>query len=451
MPVLFTNNASAPLAASISSSATTIVVTTGQGALFPALSGSDYFYATLTNSSNQLEIVKVTARSSDTMTVVRGQEGTTARAYSAADKIEIRVTAAGLTNMAQLDKTQTFSVTPTFTNPLAVASGGTGVTTSTGSGANVLATSPTLVTPVLGTPTSGNLANCTFPTLNQNTTGTANNVTGIVAVANGGTGLATLTANNVLLGNGTSTPLAVAPGTTGNVLASNGTTWVSISVTPDVQTFTSTGTWTKPTGGQTMARIQVWGGGAGGGQNVGTGGGGAYNELTVPLSFLAATVTATVGAGGAGAGGSSTGGTGGNSSFALATSVNGRSAVTAFGGHGSGYGGGQLSAGGSSGPGTPSIGTTYDTNTSTLYPLGSAFAPGGIWNGGYGGGAGQGGALFGGAGGGDYNGPQNLSVWGGNGGYTGSLNGSAPGGGGARNPFSTGGTGGGGQIIITSY
>jgi hypothetical protein len=44
---------------------------------------------------------------------------------------------------------------------LPVASGGTGSTTSTGSGAVVLATSPTLVTPVLGTPTSGTLTNCT--------------------------------------------------------------------------------------------------------------------------------------------------------------------------------------------------------------------------------------------------------------------------------------------------
>jgi len=139
MPVLFTNNASAPLAASISSSATTITVTTAQGALFPALSGSDYFYATLTNSSNQLEIVKVTARVSDSMTVVRGQEGTTARAYSAADKIEVRVTAAGLTNMVQLDGAQTisgaknFSTTPTFSGgALSVSGGGTGVSTLTG-------------------------------------------------------------------------------------------------------------------------------------------------------------------------------------------------------------------------------------------------------------------------------------------------------------------------------
>jgi hypothetical protein len=44
---------------------------------------------------------------------------------------------------------------------LKVAKGGTGVGTSTGSGNNVLSTSPTLVTPVLGTPTSGTLSNCT--------------------------------------------------------------------------------------------------------------------------------------------------------------------------------------------------------------------------------------------------------------------------------------------------
>lgn len=52
-------------------------------------------------------------------------------------------------------------------------------------------------------------------------------VTGTLPVANGGTGAATLTANNVLLGNGTSALQVVAPSTVGNVLVSNGTTWVS--------------------------------------------------------------------------------------------------------------------------------------------------------------------------------------------------------------------------------
>ena len=54
-------------------------------------------------------------------------------------------------------------------------------------------------------------------------------LTTALTVAQGGTGAATLTANNVLLGNGTSALQAVAPGTSGNVLTSNGTTWVSSS------------------------------------------------------------------------------------------------------------------------------------------------------------------------------------------------------------------------------
>jgi hypothetical protein len=57
-------------------------------------------------------------------------------------------------------------------------------------------------------------------------------------VTSGGTGLATLTANNVILGNGTSNPSFVAPGNSANVLTSNGTTWVS-SVVPQPEFFSS--------------------------------------------------------------------------------------------------------------------------------------------------------------------------------------------------------------------
>jgi len=93
MGIKLTNNAFATLAAGINSSATSITLTSGQGARFPTLTASDYFYATLVDTSNNLEIVKCTARSTDVLTVVRGQESTTARAYSTGDRIEIRLTA----------------------------------------------------------------------------------------------------------------------------------------------------------------------------------------------------------------------------------------------------------------------------------------------------------------------------------------------------------------------
>lgn len=93
MGIKVANNAFGTLAASITNSDTSITLTTGQGARFPSLGAGDYFYATLIDTSNNLEIVKCTARSTDVLTVVRAQESTTARAYSAGDRIEIRITA----------------------------------------------------------------------------------------------------------------------------------------------------------------------------------------------------------------------------------------------------------------------------------------------------------------------------------------------------------------------
>jgi hypothetical protein len=94
MGLKVTNNAFGTLNAGINSSVTTIVLSAGEGARFPTLSAGDYFYATLIDTSNNLEIVKVTARSTDTMTVVRAQDSTTARAFSTNDRFELRPTAA---------------------------------------------------------------------------------------------------------------------------------------------------------------------------------------------------------------------------------------------------------------------------------------------------------------------------------------------------------------------
>ncbi len=166
----------------------------------------------------------------------------------------------------------------TVAGTLAVANGGTGVTTSTGTGSTVLSTSPTFVTPILGTPTSVTLTNGTglpigtgvsglgtgvatalavnigsagAPVVNGGALGTPSSgtltnatglplttgVTGTLPVGNGGTGATTLTANNVLLGNGASAVQVVAPGTAGNVLTSNGTTWQSTAPTSGVSTI----------------------------------------------------------------------------------------------------------------------------------------------------------------------------------------------------------------------
>lgn len=118
MGVKFANSAYATLASSITSSATSITLTTGQGARFPSLSGSDYFYATLIDTSNNLEIVKCTARSTDVLTVVRGQESTTARAYSAGDRIELRITAQGIVDVVNtLIETGVLTVPGTSSSP----------------------------------------------------------------------------------------------------------------------------------------------------------------------------------------------------------------------------------------------------------------------------------------------------------------------------------------------
>lgn len=92
--ILFANNAATTLASAITASDTSITVATGTGALFPTITGVDYFYCTLQGTGGTpREIVKVTATAGDTFTVVRGQDGTTASAFSQFDYFELRVVA----------------------------------------------------------------------------------------------------------------------------------------------------------------------------------------------------------------------------------------------------------------------------------------------------------------------------------------------------------------------
>lgn len=104
MGVRFVNNFNALLAASLSNIDTTIPIAAGFGATLTtklgAPLGTDHIYATLVNSANDIEIVKVTAISGDNLTVVRGVDNTTARPWLAGDCISFRANAAALMEVA---------------------------------------------------------------------------------------------------------------------------------------------------------------------------------------------------------------------------------------------------------------------------------------------------------------------------------------------------------------
>lgn len=130
---LFSNNASTTLSATISSGATTLTVPTGKGALFSSPSGGDYELLTISDGTN-VEIVKMTGRSSDTLTIVRGQEGTSASGWTVGATtitVEGRITKQTLKNIAGTGATEPTSFvlgqdnTSVVTNGVSVGVGNT--------------------------------------------------------------------------------------------------------------------------------------------------------------------------------------------------------------------------------------------------------------------------------------------------------------------------------------
>jgi hypothetical protein len=237
----------------------------------------------------------------------------------------------------------------------------------------------------------------------------------------------------------------------------------------DYQPFTSSGTWTKPSGLSTNAIVvvEMWGGGGGGGRSgsstdnsAGGGGGGAYATRVFLASSLNATESVTVGAGGAGGASNGTSGSAGGNSIFKSTAF-----LAAYGG-----GSGNASSGGSQG----GNGGTVDGIALWLGDGASdastdvASTRGTFWGGG-GGGAGSSatsgpgaGSLFGSGGGGGAKVTSGsataggVSVYGGNGGQgaggnsgaASGSNGTAPGGGGGAGRANTSGNGARGEVRV---
>jgi hypothetical protein len=100
MTPIFTNNAVGTLAASYTPDATALTLSGGQGDKFPSPLAGEFFPVTVVNPANEIEVVWCTAKTGDTLTVVRGQEGTTARALAAGEKAEHRLTAGAINSIS---------------------------------------------------------------------------------------------------------------------------------------------------------------------------------------------------------------------------------------------------------------------------------------------------------------------------------------------------------------
>jgi hypothetical protein len=253
---------------------------------------------------------------------------------------------------------------------------------ATGTGNVVLSSSPTLVTPALGTPSALVLTNATalpagaLPALTGDVTTSAGSAATTIATNAVTNAKAAQMAANTVKGNNTGSPANAA-----DLTVSQAQTLLAIKPAVDRQVFSASGTWTKPAGTIINVRVIMIGSAGGGGSGaevvaLGTaesggagGGGGAYNECTFDPANLASTETVTVGTGGTG-GAALTGAGNGN--------VGGNGSATTFGttvkcrtGNGFGGAGGQSAAasgagggGGSFSDGTAGSGSTNGTGGS---------------------------------------------------------------------------------------
>jgi hypothetical protein len=183
-----------------------------------------------TNSSGQIIDASSASLSNNTSGTAGGLSGSpniTVSAITATtiNKVTITAPATGSTLTIANGKTLTVNNTLTLagTDSTTMTFPGSSDTVVTLAASQTLTnktlTSPTMTTPVLGTPSSGNLANCTFPTLNQNTTGSAASCTGNSATVTGLSVVSgkTLTVNNSITVAGTDSTTMTFPSTSATI------------------------------------------------------------------------------------------------------------------------------------------------------------------------------------------------------------------------------------------
>lgn len=215
--VQFSNNASSQLAAGVGAGDVTLALLGGSGAEFPSINpaNDEWFPVTLYDDSNNVEIVHVTARTGDTLTVARGQEGTVARGWLAGTKLDHRITAEAVGSKAD-------RAAPALTGPVNV----TGELNVDGTAMADLFSGP-LNGNTTGTHTGPVVGNVT-----GNVTGTAGGLSAVLGLDKGGTGgadaatartnlglSALATAATVALGSQVSGALPVVNGGTGATTA----------------------------------------------------------------------------------------------------------------------------------------------------------------------------------------------------------------------------------------